>query len=383
MMLNGEGIDLTEPCKVCAASEFQNVLTFKKCFFSDGSEGKESLVKEECLKCATVRTQLAMNLKEFYEINYQPSRNIDTVAIADNEKISRSEFVYHWIKDLASTEVLESFDSVLEIGCGQGYLLEKFQIANKYGVEPSMEASDVASTKATIRQIGYEEISDSERYDFTLSYCVIEHVENPSLFIEKNFNILNTNGTMCIALPIQDKFNYDLVFADHIHHFSHKNFVTLLNNCGFDIVSYELGRGSYSNIGMYICKKRVSKQTREFHYVKNNNIENINKIFKNLDNILKVYKNEPLYAFGYGEIAKTILPYTDLDQHIIAYVDDYNKGTKILTSKKSISLFHTMSKVNLVLLINPAHIKRIIDLYDELSNVNFINIFEEINTEYK
>lgn len=79
-------------------------------------------------------------------------------------------------------------------------------------------------------------------------------------------------------MPIQDKFNYDLCFADHVHCFSHKNFEKLLNKNGFSILNYELGRASYINIGMYICEK-IAKKEVSFKYIKNNNLSNVANYF--------------------------------------------------------------------------------------------------------
>jgi 2-polyprenyl-3-methyl-5-hydroxy-6-metoxy-1,4-benzoquinol methylase len=86
---------------------------------------------------------------------------------------------------------------MIEIGCGQGFLLEKFKIQNKYGIEPSIKASGIASQTMQIRNIGFEEINNIEIYDFVFSYCVIEHVENPKVFLDKANLILNGGG-LCV-----------------------------------------------------------------------------------------------------------------------------------------------------------------------------------------
>ena len=373
---------MKNPCNICGSVSFQDVLLFNRLIFSDGSKSNGNLIKEECAKCGTIRTKLKMNLEEFYFKNYQPSRNIDTVALVDNEEINRSQFIYNWIEDLIPNEIFQKINSVFEIGCGQGYLLEKFDMKDKSGIEPSSKASALASKIAQIRNIGYEQINDNEKYDLTLSYCVIEHVENPNSFIEKNYKILNEEGgIMCIALPIQDKFNYDLIFADHIHHFEHKNFISLLSNNGFEIINYELGRGSYFNIGMYVCQKKELMYKKEFFFIKNKNITNVNKIFSNIDRFIEKYQDNKIFAFGYGEIAKTILPYTNLDKKILYYIDDYSNGTKIITSKKSKELFFRMDNVTILLLVNPIHIEKIKRLYSEFNNIKFINIFENIDME--
>ena len=380
-MLHGGRIDLKGACKLCASLNFQDVLTFNKLFFSDGNQSDEKLVKEECQNCGTIRTKLKMNLDEFYLKNYQPSRNTDTIALVNNEEVNRSTFVYNWIKDLIPNNLYKEIKNIFEIGCGQGYLLEKFDIKDKSGIEPSQTASKLASNIATIRNIGYEQISDQEKYDLVFSYCVVEHVENPNNFLQKNHQILNQKGLMCIALPIQDKFNYDLVFADHIHHFENENFISLLNNNGFEVLNFENGRGSYFNIGMYVCQKKEVLSKKEFSFIKNKNINNVKQIFKNIDTIKEKYTNNKIFAFGYGEIAKTILPYTDLDSHIFHYIDDYANHPKVITSKKSKELFKEINNITLILLVNPLHREKIKQIYSEFKNISFIDIFENIQME--
>jgi cyclopropane fatty-acyl-phospholipid synthase-like methyltransferase len=379
-MSSGEKIELKNLCKVCHSLKFKDVVKFQKCVFSDGHSNDIPLIKEECAECGTVRTQLKINLDEFYKVRYKPSRNIDTVAILDDKVINRSHFIYEWIVSLIEKEKLKKFKTIFEIGCGQGFLLKKFNIENKFAIEPSKEAALQASKIANVRNIGYIDIKDTEEYDFILSYCVIEHVEDPNYFLEKQYNLLNKNGLMCIALPIQDKFNYDLVFADHIHHFNHQNFIKILNKNGFSILNYELGRGSYTNIGMYICEK-TTKQNVRFEYIENLNIKNTHAIITNIENIIQKYKQQNLYAFGYGEIAKTILPYSDIDKYIVNYIDDFNNEEKVIHSKEAKNIFRTLKTVNLILLVNPAHSHKIKNLFNEFKNINFINIFEDIKVK--
>lgn len=372
---------MKEVCKLCESYDFQDVLKFYSLYFSDGNKSDEKLIKEECQKCGTVRTKLKINLEDFYLKNYQPSRNTDTVALVNNEEINRSQFVYDWIKNLVPTRLFQDAKTVFEIGCGQGYLLEKFDKKFKYGIEPSKRASTIASQIANVRNIGYKEINDNEKYDLVLSYCVIEHVEDPSSFIQKKKQILNEEGIMCVALPIQDRFNYDLVFADHIHHFQDKNFKALLNNNGFEVINFELGRGSYFNIGMYVCQKKEYIDNEDFSFIKNKNIYNVKKIFENIDKVINQSKDRNMFAFGYGEIAKTILPYTDLDNLIYYYIDDYANHSKVITSEKSKELFKERKEVTIFLLVNPVHSEKIKQIYSEFTNIKFISIFDNIQME--
>lgn len=110
-------------------------------------------------------------------------------------------------------------------------------------------------------------------------------------------------------------------------------------------------------------------------------MNNIKIILNNIDEILKKYENETLYAFGYGEIAKTILPYTNLDNYIKNYIDDFSTDTKVISSKNAKYIFKNEETINLVLLVNPAHIQKIKSLFKDFNNINFINIFKDIEVD--
>jgi len=386
MMLYGEKRDwvdmLIKACSICGNRTYDEVLSFKTGYMSDGLNSEFPLVKEECKKCGTIRTKAGFDWKNFYENEYSPSRKIDTLVIDNDIEKTRSDFIYEWISSLFTTIDHETFSSLLEIGCGQGHLLDKFKIKDKFGIEPSLEASAKASEKGEIRNIGYEKIDDNERYDLLLSYCVIEHIENLDLFLMKQKNILNKNGCMVIALPIQDKFNYDLFFMDHLYHFSHEIFQKLLNKHGFEVLTYELGKGSYSNIGLYICAHSKNINVPLFEFQKNKNLENIKSMLDNVNEVITKYGKASCYAFGYGEIAKTVMPYTKLRECIITYIDDFAHGDNIISSQMAKKIFIQKKQViNIILLVNPQHKDKIMDIFKDNINIHYIDIFQGIEIE--
>lgn len=374
----------TKKCSICNNTTFAEVLFFDKGFMSDGTPTDSPLVKEECMKCGTVRTRVDFDWEAFYSNQYCPSRNLDTPVLqTNNTENTRSSFVFDWITSLLEKSGYTSnFQTMLEIGCGQGYLLEKFDVDQKFGIEPSKDASTEASKKANIRNIGFENISESETYDLLLSYCVIEHIAQPELFLNKTKDILAPDGLMILALPIQDKFNYDLFFMDHLYHFSHENLRLFLAIHGFEIVNFELGKDAYSNIGLYLCKHAPNLNDPLFQFNKNKNISYVKTVIKAID---ELHKEGPdhLYAFGYGEIAKTVIPYTPLDQVITSYIDDFNVGDRVISSSdaKKIFLGHSGKSFKIVLLVNPNHQEKIKQLFDGIANLSFINIFKGIPIE--
>jgi ectoine hydroxylase-related dioxygenase (phytanoyl-CoA dioxygenase family) len=48
---------LEKTCKLCGASQFKDILSFKESIFSDGNQIEDALRKEECQNCGTVRTK--------------------------------------------------------------------------------------------------------------------------------------------------------------------------------------------------------------------------------------------------------------------------------------------------------------------------------------
>lgn len=368
-------------CAICHGPSYKEVFSLPIGYMSDGTQTNYPLIKEMCIDCGTVRTQINFDWNEFYKNEYKPSRNIDAVVVDQNDtKIRRSEFVYQWMDKLLSNVEYEPASSMLEIGCGQGYLLERFEVTEKHGVEPSKQAACMAKRVASVRNIGFEEINNHEKYDLVISYCVIEHLDKPNDLLNKCFNILNDGGIMIIALPIQDRFNYDLFFMDHLYHFSNNNFSKLLKLNGFDILVHELGRGSYMNIGLYICRKSVAQPDEKILFENNMNIQNANKILSNIDSIIGNY-NE-LFAFGYGEVAKTIVPYTNLDYFIKYYIDDYSKADKVISSTRAKNIIKNINKeVVLLLLVNPKHEAKIKNIFNEFKNINFMSVFDGIMVE--
>jgi CRISPR/Cas system-associated protein Cas5 (RAMP superfamily) len=94
--------------------------------------------------------------------------------------------------------------------------------------------------------------------------------------------------------------------------------------------------------------------------------------------IIEIYKDKPLYAFGYGEIAKTILPYSDLDNYIISYIDDYNRRSKTISTDEAKLLFKDRHNVNIVFLVNPTHVEKGKSIFNGFNNIEFIDIFKGI-----
>lgn len=100
-------------------------------------------------------------------------------------------------------------DSVLEVGCGKG-AFKKFIPDNNYvGLEFSKSAKELAKkSNIKIKNKSVEEYAKKhpKEFDVVVSFQVLEHVENPTSFIESKIKLLKKNGILIISVPAEDSF---------------------------------------------------------------------------------------------------------------------------------------------------------------------------------
>ena len=94
--------------------------------------------------------------------------------------------------------------SILEVGCGYGYLLGEAESYFDYraGTEFSPEGVKQASAKAdVVYEGGIEQIPADSRFDCVLATHVIEHVYQPLEFVKKLTMHVKPGGTIVLAAP--------------------------------------------------------------------------------------------------------------------------------------------------------------------------------------
>lgn len=94
--------------------------------------------------------------------------------------------------------------SLLDVGCGYGFLLSEAKPYFKYrvGVDISSEAVKLASRHAEkVFRGGIETILSTEQFDCIICNQVIEHVYEPLAFIEKLKAHLNKSGNIVLSTP--------------------------------------------------------------------------------------------------------------------------------------------------------------------------------------
>lgn len=91
-------------------------------------------------------------------------------------------------------------DAVLEIGCGNGFILKKLYemgYKNCFGVEPSKEAvekADKERSKNIIVDVLRPGIFKSKKFKFIFFFQTLDHVPNPDIFLKECYRLLEEGG---------------------------------------------------------------------------------------------------------------------------------------------------------------------------------------------
>lgn len=140
---------------------------------------------------------------------------------------NRMNLFYLLMKKLIERNVIENFDSALDVGCNRGIyskIISDFGFKRVLGIdlvdEMIKKANDFFAFKESGKHLEYrisdaEDLNTDEKYDFILCTEVIEHTDNPAAIIEKIKNILAPGGVAVITLPNSISLSYIFIFLSY------------------------------------------------------------------------------------------------------------------------------------------------------------------------
>jgi 2-polyprenyl-3-methyl-5-hydroxy-6-metoxy-1,4-benzoquinol methylase len=133
--------------------------------------------------------------------------------------------------------------SLLEIGCGYGYLLDESKNFFQYrvGTDFSAAALEYAKNRADrVCQGGVDAIPNEELFDCIISSQVIEHVYDPKKFLQQTLERLKPRGKVVIATPDMGSFWRHIMghkwssfkMPEHVLFFDKKTLSSLMKESG-------------------------------------------------------------------------------------------------------------------------------------------------------
>lgn len=229
----------------------------------------------QCKKCYTAFT-LDMpsdeELKKFYSgFNFCVDKN--------RKHIFENENFGNWFKSFN----LKENAKMLDIGGGGGffsYAFNKFKIGESYYIDLDDEACDFANKELGIKNIINDDVKNlknltNQKFNFIYARHLIEHLKNPTEFIDECIKLLDTSGVCILQFPNALSYEYlgypELLKrrAQIIYH-SENNFSKL--DTVFTLCSKKIAHGidpirhlwaiTEEGISLYLRKKMVHFEIR-------------------------------------------------------------------------------------------------------------------------
>lgn len=199
----------------------------------------------KCGNCEISFTDPPPILPEYEILDFHSghtSEKVQTVKELENLPLQWQALINKQVEFL--TKHLTKDHIVLEIGCGEGLLLQEIKKKGLKvkGIEPSKEASKRARLRNLNVTEGYfNKDAFNEKFDAIVLSHVLEHIEEPEKIIEAIKEVLNPGGFLLLTqtnykgiVPKLQKQNwYAWVPEQHFWHFTASGLVSWLNKYGF------------------------------------------------------------------------------------------------------------------------------------------------------
>ncbi len=217
----------------------------------------------KCNDCGFVfslRIPTARELSDYYQTDYDVTRYFSPIT----------EQRYHDLLDQFESE--RQTNRILDVGAGYGFFLE---IAKKrgwevYATEITQSAIDLCREKGiTVFEGPVESIDFGDlTFDVVVSIEVLEHLNNPGIFVAGIHKILRPNGLFYLTTPNFDstlrywlKERYDVIgYPNHLCYYTPKTIKRLMESSGFK--SEEI-----RTTGLSVTRVKTSKGQSDQAYV--------------------------------------------------------------------------------------------------------------------
>lgn len=189
-------------------------------------------------------------IKDGYQVN-EISKN---KAISYENKLNSAEHFQNKVYEYAKKIIRQqSFENVLDIGCGIGFKLYKIihPIKKKLtivGIDGSkiniMRCREYPFGKWYIDDVEKPELILNKKFDLIIASDIIEHLFNPDHLIQYVKKFSHENTLILISTPERDilrgKNSFGPPTGHHIREWSKKEFAKYLKSRGFEILKHKL-----------------------------------------------------------------------------------------------------------------------------------------------
>lgn len=185
--------------------------------------------------------------------------------------------------------------SVLEIGCGNGFLLHELSKKGALctGLEPGPQINQAKEKRIKLINDFFPSSKIMDEYDLIIHFNVLEHIEDPEQSLNLQKNILKRHGKICMGIPNCEPYlisgDLSLMTHEHYNYFTRESLINIAKKVNLTIEYIE----SAADNGMIFCVlSNIENKEVEFKTIlaKNNwkDFESkINLSLKNLKNFFE------------------------------------------------------------------------------------------------
>lgn len=272
-----------------------------------------------------IRQQASEQVQNYLYQAYQKGSQIS--GMMDNNGIGRlyaddfMEFIWKEEGSIADKKVLE-------IGCGNGYLLYelKKQGAHVYGIEPGAHGLEGR------KKYGVPILNDffrvdkiTEKYDIIIFYAVLEHMPDPEKFLGDVKSILKAGGKIFLSVPNCEPYiqagDISLLIHEHWSYFTKDTLEALAINCGLvgNIIRSEFAGALYACLEVGKRKTKFINHNLLDEYIKKAEVQK-KKIFQYIETIIS---NQTLGIYVPGRMINLLsVCYTEVPRQIRFFDDN-------------------------------------------------------------
>ena len=300
--------EMPQPCcGVCGSSNIIQLCSeTSQSLRSDGLILQESLKKFHCASCGTASGRNRQP--------HTPYLRSDGSSIFD---LRRHHSVACGISEIIEEHEPSESPKVLEVGAASFEtslcLKELKPKASITAIENSPER--VVSSAAI--DIVFDDFSSHNFhvfFDVIFSNNVVEHIAGTREFLARCSQYLKDTGTLIICCPTFSPASNDLLFADHLYHFTPSGLSICCESSGLQIINDHVS--GWDNLThVYVLQKIINKKDSRLTKVDHGQLfqdrqSHLLKWMRQDEAVLgKIRDNVPTLLFGAGEFSQLIRAY--------------------------------------------------------------------------
>lgn len=220
--------------------------------------------------------------------------------------------------------------TILEIGCGTGYLLHRLKLlgAEVLGFEPGYRSLGKYPLSVIEKFFPSSEIK-AKKFDIIIAYGVLEHVSTPGILLKNFAKYLKDTGILIISVPnCEDQIqngDISMLIHEHFPYFTASSLQSLLESQGYSTVVVRKADFGGSIYGAF--KKSKSSSLRYGHVSTEalGIFEKIDLTLSRMKTFLTAHRNQRVGIYGPLRALNTLYLFKDLIEEsniLLRFFDD-------------------------------------------------------------